>query len=146
MEIRDLARYNPEVVLNSIEDFRAKHAAMVKKLYSGAIDNSKMSFPDAPFRGTEHIQPIATPKDLALEGKEMNHCIGNYGHSMLDGDLAVYRVTYPERATLALERGRRGWYFGQLKLKDNRDPSAETVAIVEKWLKENKIRKRRNRS
>jgi hypothetical protein len=145
MELRDLVRFNPEIVIQSIEDFRAKHAAMIKKLNNGAISKRILEFPKAPFVGTEYIQPVTTANELALEGKEMHHCVRSYLRDIFKGLVSVYRVMSPERATLSLERGPHGWRLGQLKLQDNGTPSGETVEFVNAWLKAKGVRIGRTR-
>ena len=141
--IRDLVRFSPDIVIQSFEDYQARHARMVKKLNEGAVSRSSAQFPTPPFPGTEHIQPITTAKELAVEGKEMQHCVKSYLRDILKWFTAVYRVTFPERATLSLERGPHAWYLGQLKLRNNEEPSEETVAFVHTWLKSNGIRLKR---
>jgi hypothetical protein len=138
--MRDLARFNPDVVIHSVDDFRTKHAAMIKKLNTGAVGKRAVRFPEAPFAGTEHIQPITTAAELAGEGREMHHCVKSYTRDVFKGLMAVYRVTHPERATLSLERCPRGWRLGQLKLENNRAPADKTVEFVNAWLRKMGVR------
>ncbi len=138
-DLRDLVRFNPDILVKSLGDFQARHAAMIKKLNSGFLGATSVRFPDPPFPGTDHIQPVTTAQELALEGKTMQHCVKSYFHDIFKGLAAVYRVTAPERATMSLEMGQKGWRLGQLKLQGNAEPSRDTVAIVNAWLKSNKV-------
>ena len=94
-----------------------------------------VTYQDPPFLGTEHIIPITNSKELIIEGKEQKHCITSYHPSIFNKQYYVYRVTYPERATLGLTL-KNGFKpeFDQLKLKRNFSVSNETKLYVLSWL------------
>lgn len=97
-------------------------------------------FPAPPVDGTDEITPIVHPTYLYAEGREMHHCVGSasYCGSVQKGDCYVYRITSPERATVALLADSwHGWRRPQvldIKGKGNKRVAAETLATVQKWL------------
>lgn len=56
-------------------------------------------------------EPIATVHGLIREGCEMESCVGGIGYivAALCGEIAVFRVTWPVRATVALRCEMVGW-------------------------------------
>ena len=94
----------------------------------------------APFPGTGSIVPLTTVAALREEGRSQHNCVGSYGRSIAAGRVAVYRVLEPERATLSLRLGRRGWCLEQIKAARNRPVSAATRHAVCAWLDEEKER------
>ena len=94
-----------------------------------------------PFPGTDHINPILNRADLTLEGRQMNHCVAYHHNKIKNGDMVVFKINYPERATLALTWSPMGfWRIFDFRLKCNRNPSIETWAYVRKWLNLNGVR------
>lgn len=88
-----------------------------------------------PIAGSANIVPLTTKDQLQAEGEAQHHCVGQYFELMKEGELFVYKVLKPERATLSLVRDRNGdWGIGQLRLSCNRTASAETVYAVHRWL------------
>lgn len=57
------------------------------------------------------VEPISTVHDLIREGREMQSCVGGVGYVLaaLRGEIAVFRVTGPVRATVALRCEGAGW-------------------------------------
>lgn len=57
------------------------------------------------------VEPITTVHDLIREGREMQSCVGGVGYVLaaLRGEIAVFRVTGPVRATVALRCEGAGW-------------------------------------
>jgi hypothetical protein len=91
-------------------------------------------FPPSPLPETPAIRAITTAADLRREGLRMHHCAGSYAGRATRGVCFFYRVLAPERATLAIERGPRGWRILDLKLACNRRPDAATLLAVRRWL------------
>lgn len=96
-------------------------------------------FPAHPFPGTESILPIHNRELLRAESRRMHHCVSTYEIEIQRGQVAVYAVFRPERATLGLRKSRDGvWRIMDLKCICNRSPSAETRRVVEEWLQKHR--------
>jgi hypothetical protein len=91
-------------------------------------------WPRSPLPETPDIRPITSAEELQREGRKMHHCAGGYVRRAARGECFFYRVVAPERATLAIERGPRGWRILDLKAVCNRKPSAATLRTVQAWL------------
>jgi hypothetical protein len=99
--------------------------------------------PAPPLEGTEAIVPLCTVTDLQREGWEQHNCVAMYAARVAksarrsrDGrpDLYVYRVLWPERATVCIARRNGLWTVEELKCACNQRPMAKTVAVVQEWL------------
>lgn len=91
-------------------------------------------FPEPPFPDSKHVQAIRTAEDLREEGRTQRHCAAAYVPYVAAGELFVYRVLYPQRATLELLKTPVGWSIGQLKLRGNADVCQATRDVVTSWL------------
>ena len=105
------------------------------------LDRSKVEihvhkpFPPPPLPGTTSIQPINSLLDLQIEGEEQNNCVASYAWKVLRGGFYIYRVTAPERATLAIFRCTDGcWRRSELKGTGNRKVKRSTANMVDAWL------------
>jgi len=66
--------------------------------------------------------------------------VATYAERIRKRTTFIYRVTYPERATLSIVRGNDGdWQIGELKYKSNKPVSALTRRAVESWLEQHAI-------
>jgi hypothetical protein len=94
------------------------------------------SLPPPPFPGVPgEIEPLRSVGDLDREGRVVRNCVRSYGRRAMAGHCAIYRVLRPERATLSIVRGHKGWRVGELKGRGNADVEPETVRAIEDWLK-----------
>lgn len=98
------------------------------------VDRAPLTLPPPPFPGTAGIEPLTTEFDLFQEGDTMNHCVGSYGQLVASGAVAVYRITFPERATLAIEQQSGTWRISELKLANNKEPAPATRMAIASWL------------
>ncbi len=99
------------------------------------------TFPRPPVPGVPNcIVPILSPLELAKEGEAQANCVASYGRQVLDGRAFIYRVIYPERATLSLvgQEDER-WQLGELKAARNMPVQPTTKRIVESWLSQSEI-------
>lgn len=66
----------------------------------------------------------------------MGHCVGAYHWQVETSRCAVYRVLFPERATLSLRwrEEEHRWIIDQLVGRNNGPVSAETHRAVKHWL------------
>lgn len=91
-------------------------------------------FPMPPVPGTPTLIPIATKAELIEEGRTMCHCVANHVSDVCGGHVFVYRMTNPERATLAIVKRRRGWAVLDFRKRLNKKPSLESWQVVNDWL------------
>ena len=94
----------------------------------------KLRFPEPPVPGIDGIAPILDPVDLFAEGHEQKNCVADMTPAVAAGSSFVYRVTHPERATLALTRHRDGWVLEDVRASCNRDVLRQTRARIRWWL------------
>lgn len=94
------------------------------------------AFPRPPLPGVANcIVPLRTPVELMEEGKAQSNCVASYAKRVEGGDIFIYRVRFPERATLSVVRGENGvWERGELKAARNASVSPATDRAVESWL------------
>jgi hypothetical protein len=89
--------------------------------------------PDAPAPTSWGIERLKSLPEQICEGAEMGHCAGSmlYLLRAADGDVAIYRVTWPVRATLALVNCQQGyWEIEDLKGPHNAEISLEHLAEI----------------
>ncbi len=95
------------------------------------------SLPAPPLPATPSIVPLTTRAELKAEGEAQQNCVASYWRRVRTGEIAIYRVLSPERATLSIVRGPDGfWRRSELKAARNREVSALTRAVVDDWLKQ----------
>ena len=92
-----------------------------------------------PFPGNQYVEPVLTEKDLYLEGVEQENCCYTFKDQIMEGEYYFYRVNFPERATLAIEKEGRVWIFSELSAKGNTPTNEITWTFVKTWLVENGI-------
>ena len=92
-------------------------------------------FPPAPVAGSADIVHLGGIVELHREGIELSNCVASYARACLAGQIAIYKVIAPERATL--EIGIRGGQpvIAQLKLSRNAPASPATWEAVRAWLR-----------
>lgn len=100
---------------------------------SRALQASFGAYPAAPLAGTDNIQPLISWLDLLTEGARMHHCVGSYAHSVQLGKSFVYRVTSPERLTLALSKHPHGWEISEVKGFANSQPADDSMQYIRQW-------------
>lgn len=94
-----------------------------------------IAYPDPPIRGTRIVIPIKCIKELALEGRSQKHCVLSYHDRIMEGEYYVYKVLYPERATIGIRnQSKNSWGIDQIKLKCNKRPSFKTIETMNNWL------------
>jgi len=92
-------------------------------------------FPKPPVPGTDTIIPLMTSEELVKEGREQRNCVRLYARLVAAGEICIYRVLAPERATLSIvPAGDGSWRRRELRAAANADVSDETRATVDQWL------------
>jgi len=128
-----------------------KNAFQIKKLHdalaielnrknkAAIIEKYGEDLPPSPLKGTETIVHISQVRELLAEGEEMAHCVGGYVERVMSGDVYIYRILEPERATMELERMPDGKFrIVQVKSCKNGDVSNEALQLLKDWLGSNK--------
>lgn len=91
-------------------------------------------YPTAPIPGTSDITPLVSWLDLLEEGSHMHHCVGSYAETVYSGHTFVYRVTAPERLTVALQKRQNRWEVSEIRGFANSRPTDESVECIRQWL------------
>ncbi|UTF51805.1 PcfJ domain-containing protein [Desulfomicrobium sp. ZS1] len=92
--------------------------------------------PPSPLKDTKDIKHICKVGDLLDEGMEMKHCVGGYVDRVMGGDVFIYRVHAPERATMEVHRLPDGKFrIEQVKLYRNGKVSKVTWDVLNGWIK-----------
>ncbi len=121
--------------LRSVSELRRVHDELAERMNRRANEElASMVIPAPPVAGTDAIVPIASAAELLTEGREMHHCVASYIRRVAAGQVYVYRVLAPERATLSLRSDRDGWELEQIKGPANAPVERETVQQVQAWL------------
>ncbi len=87
-----------------------------------------------PIPGTKTIVPITTVTDLYAEGLLMGHCVASYIGKIERGEVFVYRVLAPERATVSVTVKTAGHQISEIRRADNAPVSEFTLQAVKSWL------------
>ena len=99
------------------------------------MQQKRFLFPAPPFPGTADIIPLTDGKELLEEGRQQRNCVGGYGERVARGEVFIYRILAPERATLAIEPSAGGGYeIQQLKRACNQPVAQATLQSVQRWL------------
>ena len=102
---------------------------------------AEFRFPSPPladlYTAGARIAAVRSHGDLQGEGRAMHHCAGSdisYARRVADGDLYFYRMLEPERLTIAIRPARGGWTVEEVRGIRNREPRAQSRAIIRGWL------------
>jgi hypothetical protein len=77
---------------------------------------------------------LTTNAQLRIEGNEMLHCVGTYGHHCLRGDMQIFALsmTDGQRSTLSIIRSGSSWVVSQNLAQRNSPPAAKLLAAGKK--------------
>ena len=92
-----------------------------------------LKFPPPPIPGTETILALDSPGLLIYEGCKQRHCVAIKAEEVASGQMYVYRILAPERATLSIIRTGTGWALGELRGPANRPVTEQTKQFVNNW-------------
>lgn len=135
----DIIRIPPFQSIRSVREFNdrieTEFRDRMQKLHQIQIEQEEL-LGTPPLEGTDNIVPISTISGLLAEGKEMRNCVASYIHKIKNGEIYIYKVLSPERATMSISQRFDGsWYYVELKLKRNKAVSWKTQTEVNAWLK-----------
>ncbi len=122
----------PVRCLRQLAQFHDDLAADLNRAHCLDMD---ISFFTPPIPGTDTIVPITTARELAAEGRLQQNCVASYFDRVaVQQRFYIYRVSSPERCTLALIRRGNTWGLAELLRAHNQQPSEETRRVVRQWL------------
>ena len=133
---RQLTNRSVPPSFSSIARLREVHGELSAEFCQLRRDDARATrFPRPPLPGTPEIVPLRTPVDLVEEGASQTNCVATYIPRVAAGEVYIYRVLRPERATLSLMPGPDGvWEIDQLLLASNRHVGVVTEQFVQAWL------------
>jgi len=120
--------------VNAFEDLHDELWRSCERRVSAA--GLKVRFPEPPLPEWPDIELLGTTKEIIAEGEEMDHCVASYIPEMTSGEkpILVYRVLWPERATLRLTKTGDRWRVAELRGRNNQVPSPDTFEFVKTWV------------
>jgi len=134
---QEAARQAAQEALERQQEQQRVRRASARKARAQAVARS---FPPPPIPGTVTIIPLASRGELQEEGWQQSNCVATYATRVLSGDCYIYRVTAPERATLSIVYRADGcWRRSELKGHRNRAVRAETIRVVDAWLRKYRV-------
>jgi hypothetical protein len=78
-----------------------------------------------------HIEPIRSPRELFQEATAQHNCLFVHLQKVAAGDVAIYRILKPERASVMLRRsGNESWDLTEFLAARNRPVKRETIWVV----------------
>lgn len=117
------------------ERVTSQYRRRARQLREVEVASLSGEFPPPPFAGIpELIEPVNCPGDLVDEGEEQGNCVASYARRIMKGNLFIYRVLKPQRATLSIVKKNKKWVVGELEAKFNTAASDETETRVRQWL------------
>lgn len=96
-----------------------------------------------PVPDSDHIQALRTAEEVYTEGCEQGNCVWTILPRLVTGRLFLYRVLWPERATLAIQSSCHGYRIHELEGTWNSPVSTETQEAVQQWLNTASVARRR---
>ena len=93
------------------------------------------TFPRPPLAETAEIRAIRSVHELIAESRIQKNCVATYAPAIREGEVFIYKVLRPHRATLELKLRGGAWVRGDLRLSCNRIPGPEVERVVSEWFR-----------
>ena len=93
-------------------------------------ERAQLAFPDSPLDMPLNFQPLTSAQELFLEGNEQNNCIRRYIERVLSRRWYVYKLSAPERATIAVKVINGRWQLNEIKGASNEQVHWDTEEYV----------------
>ena len=91
--------------------------------------------PLMPFGPHLELVPLQTEVELLEEGRTQLNCVGDYAPRVRHGNMYIYRLLTPERATVAVSIGNsRRWQLHGIQSYQNSEVQPETFSAVLEWI------------
>ena len=112
------------------------HDALVFQLNGSSKINQlgNIDFPLCPLGDDENYIQIKTSTGLAMEGREMRHCVASYIRQAQNGNDFFYMVLKPERGTARLTVKKKSIEILEFKLIQNQNPSEDSWFALKQWI------------
>jgi hypothetical protein len=122
----------------SIKKLREVHDWLAAKINIMMENNNWIGeLPPPPLQGiTDMIYPLTTVKQLVEEGYIQHNCVASYAFRVAMGEVYIYKVIAPERATLAIRKRGNSWILEQVKKACNQLVGRNTYEMIQQWLKQ----------
>jgi hypothetical protein len=132
--MRSIRGQATSIVVNSSLSLHCRHGALAEQIRKQDRVPPGTVFRLPPAHTSREILPITTGEQLALEGRQQHNCVASYWQRILAGELYIYKMFSPERATIALEFDGRTWTLGQIAGPFNASAASETIRAAKVWL------------
>lgn len=130
-----LARpHDPVPTFGSLRRLREEHERLAQGVDWRTLFSEDAPFPRTPLAGTSSIVPLDSDALLFEEGQAQRNCVASYTSHVREGDVFVYRVLAPTRATVSIVRRGGRWRIEQLCSAANQPVPEATRKAVLAWL------------
>lgn len=120
----------------TVRGIAADHEEMIHAFQTSGVEHLRtFTLPPPPVSGTASIVPVRDVVELVREGRDQHHCVATYTLAVVRGEMYIYRVLAPERATLSIRRCGTCWEIDQLEKACNQPVSPETWGVTNEWLR-----------
>jgi hypothetical protein len=138
----ELSDERPIAALTSVarlQDLHAKVSVDFQKLET--LRKAHAALPLPPLPGIKgRIVALQTQAELVAEGREQKNCVATYIPGVVAGSCYIYKVLYPNRATLCIRRFSDGnWGISELKASCNQNVDTATREFVKQWLEPHRL-------
>ncbi|MEG3755235.1 hypothetical protein [Psychromonas arctica] len=93
------------------------------------------NYPQSPIGDLEHFVQIKNRNELLKEGIYMSHCVINYHYKLKIGKRYIYKLLYPQRATVEIYIGNNYYEIKQFRLAKNEIPHSDSLKYLIEILK-----------
>ena len=119
------------------EQLESLHRKWIRQLNkSHTYLTNDINFEPFPAQSDSQFQFISSVNQLIQEGRVMKHCVATYREKALNKTSYIFRVTFPQRATMELGFKAGVYFLKQLKLVSNGEPSRETYKVATDWIED----------
>jgi len=133
LDVKDL------MVVKSSLQLRQMHDQLVEEM--GCLKcriTAPAPFPDPPLEPDGphvELEALTSETKLLQEGQIQRNCVGAYATRVRHNSIYIYRMLFPERATLSVLRSPSGrWELQEIKAYANNEVQPETLAAACAWI------------
>lgn len=122
--------------------FLEKYLRRQERLLKMRLDNAIMlspqpfppEFPDAGLDKYPCIEPLLTSASLEQEGDYMSNCIATFEAGIRSGENAAFRLSWPVRCTVLLEKDGDAWALSDARTFHDAKIKADARKTLYQWL------------
>ena len=122
--------------IRTTKQLEVLHDAWTQQLNRIANQKHKaIIFPPPPFEGDSSMAPIRDYYELLHEGSTMHNCVASYKNEILSGNSYIYKLLYPERATIEIVPMKTAgyWRMNQIFTYCNQHVEESTKQYASAW-------------